>query len=443
MKYPSNAAPKPHSPAPGRSPNPAKVPTPANDNFPKPPKPANDNVRRGARAVGRYTRWLRGGLIASAAAALFGDRTMGTRINLDGYSPTVNCTPGGTTLNVAGNCGNFIVNIPWPAPVTGRPLNVSLWSIIEWRPNGLQMVVSHAVRFTRVANEVWRRPVQGGFLSPLPAPAYDLPPVPALEPYKVPPLYPAGVPAPVPFSAVPRIPANPNAPGGTGRVGGYRPPPRTVVPGGWPINPDASPRPPTRPNELPSESINLDGVAVPRLNPRPHRIDPPKRGEKERKFVAKDGFTNAVMKVIGYVGEIGDAIDAFYEALPVSLKLRRKYISEDKWGPYVKEFVLDRKPTWQAVDGKRGFQYGRVITDKAGKRWYLKPLTHAEKGAQVYKYFDKLDYKYMARALENLSANEVQDRLFGESSGRLNRSLRKSRRYGYDSGRGLQWGVAL
>lgn len=433
MKYPSNAASR--SGAPVGSPRPANPapPPPANDNTPKPPKPANDNVKGGRNAVGRYARWLRNPLIQAAAAAALYPAVMGHRVNLDGYVDSLVCTAGGTTLTVPGNCGSFIVNIPWPNSVmTGRPINVSLWQLMQVRPNGLQMVVVHTRRLTRVANESWRRPVQIGTLSPLPAPEYEFPPVPALEPHKVPPLAPAPAPAPVPFPLIPAIPPNPFAPGGTGRTGGYRPPSYPEVPGGWPINPgqDNPDAPPLPANQVPSERWEFNPRGAPRVTSDPHRVEPPGRGEKERKLRAT--WLDRVMKVVGGVTELNDVVNAFYDALPVAYKIRRRYIREDQWGPYAKDFRTE--------DGKR---LARIKFDRWGNRLYLEPLSPLQKAKVLYKYWDKLDARWFAKAFENLRSNEVEDRLFGTSSQRLNRSLQKSNRYGYRRGRGLQWGLAL
>lgn len=437
MKYPSNAAPRSGQAGGSQSPRPAPAtpPTPANDNTPKPPPAANDNVRRRSAysALRRYSRFLRSPIIQSAMAALLYPAFMGTRISLDSYQPAVVCSAGGTTLNVAGNCGGFIVNVPWPVtPATGRPINVSIWSIIAFRPNGLQLDIVHNARYQRVSNEVWRRPVNQWPVSPLPAPEYDYPPVPALEPHKVPVAAPAPVPAPVPFRAIPRIPPNPFAPGGTGRSGGYRPPSRSAIPGGWPSDPPSAPGDPDpapRPTEVPAQVIDWVPGVTPRMRTGSHSLRPPKKGEKERKLQAS--WQGYALKLLNAVTETGDVIDAFYDALPVAFKIRRKYVRTNKWGSYAKDFV------------PRPGQRGRQFTDQQGITWYLDPLTHADKAKQLYRYWDKLPPEYFAEAFENLRQNEVEDRLFGTASQRLNRSLSNSRKRGYGASRGLQWGLAL
>lgn len=146
-------------------------------------------------------------------------------------------------------------------------------------------------------------------------------------------------------------------------------------------NPDASIDPATRPGQSPSPQPY--SPAVPRR--------PPSKGTKEKKQIVKyNGVVQAIRKVVGETTEFLDALDAFYEALPKHLR-----------------------PGYYQLHRKDGSTFWI-------KRWNPSVLQRAQ---AVYRHFGQLD---AAQVFRNVIGNEIQDRVIGATSQRLQRAAREA-----------------
>ena len=211
--------------------------------------------------------------------------------------------------------------------------------------------------------------------------------IPALDPNSQPIGVPVPTPNPIPVPMLPGIKPNPD------RVPSERPdngpepkpdpwsPPEPVSPfppeKPFPPNPrpdpGENPKPPVDPY-VPSVDIDTGAISNnPWITPRPgrHYKRPPGSNEREKKTKKNPGaFYRILNGIVGFAGEAGDLVGAVYDALPKS------------------------ETRWKGRDGKwRDRDYGPI-----------------EKAQRIYNNLDKLD---VDKAIENIIANEAEDRLIG------------------------------
>lgn len=139
----------------------------------------------------------------------------------------------------------------------------------------------------------------------------------------------------------------------------------------------------------------------------PPRIEKPRQGEKERKVRHVGGPVamgrRATFALAGAVGEAGDIVDSFWKALPKEIRreVARKYAVEIT------------------------HNYARGITNGVdpltGKP--RRGLSTYRKVQAVYDNFDKVD---MAKALEGIGQNAVEDFIIGKMSQTANQNLLSS-----------------
>lgn len=208
---------------------------------------------------------------------------------------------------------------------------------------------------------------------------------PALLPEALPINRPVAVPKPMPFRAVPYMPVwNPWAP--------------TRMPVRGPL-PVAAALP-----HSPWENGVVIRPGVPVKPAAPHERRPPSRGEKERK-PGRDAKP-LVDRIVGPATEATDAIAAVYSALPWSV--RQDAYQECLWGP-------------------------------GGLGDARKCMSPQRKLRVIYDNAHRLD---MAKVVENLAKNHLEDRVIGELSRRADRNLR-GRGWHDRFGRGPTSGPAL
>lgn len=186
---------------------------------------------------------------------------------------------------------------------------------------------------------------------------------PAVNPHALPINLPVTVPRPMPYRSVPYMPVfDPYAPGTTPLRGPL--PTRAISPSPWRngivVRPNAPPTPAP-----------------------PHVRRPPVKGEKERK-PGRD-VKRAIDPIVGPITEAVDAIDAVYDALPWSVR-KQAYRKCRAGGGQPRECMTPQKKL-------------KVIYDNA----------------------HRLD---MAKVVENLAKNHLEDRLIGELSRRADKNLR-------------------
>lgn len=363
---------------------------------------------------GRYGRHLIGGFAVALVGSLVSDS--GPRRVLpvpSGYIVDLACVPPTGFASVPGNCGVFIVNNPWQTslpPRPGRPKLFSVWRYIApTGPQDLQSFVEHQVRYKRV--DAAGLPISGMVSFP------GIPIVDSLNPGQTKPGREGVGKVHIPWAILPRLAEHPPFP--QWRVGGYAPPIAGAVPGT-----------PTKgggggPTSWPSDNWTGEvgprggggdrrGRVVPSAGR--HIMDAPKKNEKERKLGLPKGF-RVFMRALGHLTEVNDLVNSLYGALPVHLKIRRKWSRENMWGPYVKPF---------AASGDRPGMTRR----RNGKLEYLVPLSPVEKARLVYKHFGDIS---LEKAVNNIVENQIEDYVFGRLG---NLQKRANRKRGHSYGRG-------
>lgn len=229
------------------------------------------------------------------------------------------------------------------------------------------------------------RPAQAGFVLPR-----DLLPIniPALDPNSVPIGVPVPTPHPIPVPWLPGIKPNPdrvpsersdNGPVPKPDPWAPRPEPVSPFPPEKPFPPNPRPDPGGRPKPpvdpyVPSVDIDTGAISNnPLITPRPgrHYKRPPGSNEREKKTTENPGAYYRILNgIVGFAGEAGDVVEAVYDALPKS------------------------ETRWKGRDGKwRDRDYGPI-----------------EKAKRIFNNLDKLD---VDKAIENIIANEAEDRLIG------------------------------
>lgn len=211
--------------------------------------------------------------------------------------------------------------------------------------------------------------------------------IPGLDPNSMPIFVPVPTPHPIPVPLLPRLKPNPDRVPSERSDDGIvtKPDPWAPIP---PVNP-FPPEPAFPPNPEPGTgvkpkppvdpfvpSVDLDTGAIgssPRVTPRPgrHYKRPPGSNEREKKKNLNRGaFYRILNGLVGFVGEAGDFVDAVYDALPP--KVRR----------------------WKGRDGK----------------WRDRDANPITKAERIFNNLDKLD---VDKAIENIIANQLEDKLIG------------------------------
>ena len=209
---------------------------------------------------------------------------------------------------------------------------------------------------------------------------------PAVNPHALPINVPVTAPKPMPYRSIPYMPVfDPYAPGTTPLRGPLPVRAVALVTSPWSNGVVITPGKPV--------------VPAP-----PHVRRPPVRGEKERK-PGRD-VKRAIDKIVGPVTEAVDAIDAVYKALPWSV--RQEAYQDCLWAP-------------------------------GGLGDARKCMTPQRKLRVIYDNADRLD---MAKVVENLAKNHVEDMVIGNLSRRADKNLR-DRGWHDRFGRGPTSGPAL
>lgn len=252
-------------------------------------------------------------------------------------------------------------------------------------------------------------------------PMADVPPTPkvlALYPMLAPVLAPRPREEPIPFPVLPHLTPNPSLPSLEQYLQSYTP----DLVETFPANPPKGFDPvETFPAWIPA-ILNPQGGAVaepgtgisfpaipgakPLAIPTTHRNEPPKKGEKERKFKLKPSAANLVLQVFNSFSEVNDLVDALYRSI------ERKYTGHIVHGRkiYDRELLKGRKVWFKGPNGEWR------------SRW-VNSHTLPEKADWVYKNLDGID---LGLALENLVKNEIEDRVYG-TLGRLHASATQAR----------------
>lgn len=240
---------------------------------------------------------------------------------------------------------------------------------------------------------------------PVPVPVL---PWPAVDPWYIPIVQPVPPPLPIPWPLLP------------GRSPARQPPGPVERPERGPIRelPPVEPLPPPSPEVLPVPDPGMPPVPVPTpvptpvpspgavvevepgsppvLQPEPpHKWRPPSGKEKERKRGLKPLDFAWFKWAASAITESSDLIKAVYDALPV--KERRFYAS------------------------RRG-------------KWMDKDITPQDRLARIYANYDKLD---MAKVVQNVIANQIEDYIIGRMSGKVSKKMRGR------LSRPILWGPAL
>lgn len=212
--------------------------------------------------------------------------------------------------------------------------------------------------------------------------------IPAIDPNSMPIGVPVPTPHPIPVPWLPGIKPNPDRVPSERPDNGPEPKPDPWAPPPEPVSPFPPEKPfPPNPRPDPGEnpkppvdpyvpSVDIDTGAIsnnPWITPRPgrHYKRPPGSNEREKKTKKNPGaFYRILNGIVGFAGEAGDLVEAVYDALPKS------------------------ETRWKGRDGKwRDRDYGPI-----------------EKAQRIYNNLDKLD---VDKAIENIIANEAEDRLIG------------------------------
>lgn len=403
---------------------------PANDNFRAPPPAANDNLSQWRYKPGKvpfgFTRKaLR--YLPYAGLAFAAYEFVEIYRAMKGTEPSKNYQFPGYYL--AADCGRrpdligasswayacaatLLENHTGPgAPATSFPNSATIGYIIwnERQVNSNTWAYQKALGYaplpgaTRVPNNFNGYPVPGKppVYVPVVAPTPNY--YPAANPEMLPIGQPAPTPAPIPFPAIPH--RNPT---------------------GYPQSPAWGNDDPVivieNPGAAPTKEITVDGVKTTR--PR-HEYRPPRKNEKERKVNAtvKGNLGVGVERIISGLTESNDAINAIYDALPDEYKVQMWVVNK---APYDKYWFVGWK------DHKFYSRYGNANRYHKEVRNKVKPQ---EKLRQIYKNFEHLD---IAKALQNLVINEIQD----QAIGRLSRGASGINKH-LNRGFGIQIGPAL
>ena len=365
------APPRPYNPSlrPPRGPYP--VPTPDNDNRPKPARnfPGLRRAGRVGRNVVRMHPAARvaGRLLDYGSIIIRNDeyvpQASARRNNPIIHAPgwTVDCTSDcgdGPIIYSAGGCATLWVDCQFGGGTVYRSSNFG-----RHGENSFSTITFDDYRTISPIDDTWahhnRRYLRGTATSK-PKSDYSLNwenpramPNPAVDPFLRPGIG-VAAPEPLPRAVVPYRRNNPNMPEQSSH--GYSVPiGRTATPG--------------NPTGIPGMGPVGHGQTVPVTTPLPQ---PPEPGVKEKKI--KTGLVGLARLAMNAVTETGDAIDALYKALP-------------KW-----------------------------LRDELFRRNGYQPLSSNQRLRALYRHIEALD---VAQAVKNLVLNEIEDQLIGRASRRV------------------------
>lgn len=424
----------------------------ANDNFwrparvPFPPlSPANDNprgpvgpLRGGPGMLRRVLPWY-----ALVGAFWYVIRNDESEPNLHGWTPRGKCAAYVPLSGLTGQLTSSLENAtmhgqadmclglqasvtPWGDPIPSYAKSVGLMRHTSY--------AGESPRFTVV--RTWSRPGTGpaehpdigdpiSIARPSPARAYD--PVvyyPSLDPISIPvPVgfpTPASEPRPIPYEALPLRTPNP-----------FRSP--TEAPS-WGYTPPVPPAPPVPPGEVPGPGqeviVGPGGQAdagTPRRPSRAAPVQPPRKGERERK--ATVALSGVPARIVNFATEGLDVVNALYDALLESpafrahlertrfqMDLNAAVNLEDLFWRSDFNSVYSRHSKGTRNSRLAAWRRRQSLLDHAGyarETWrdYAGPKTPLQKAAAVYKHLDKLD---MARAMLRLAQSQMEDYFWGK-----------------------------
>lgn len=348
------------------------MPMPANDNWPK----ADKNFKKFLK---RFPLGLGLGLVV-LDELLFPGSNLPLPDPGPGWRLVLDCGgPRSDLIAATWVCGvpRTLTGIPHDfAYFQGYPQIAIYWHKVAVHTNG-EIIYEMSQYWDRVGAPTPQEvPLPWPHISPLPGPAVvpspwspAVVPWPHVDPMRVPPNSPQPVPNPIPWRDLPGRRPNPWTPErpewgnepwrspDESPVPGQRPAPGTApvpAPGpvpDWELYPNPGPISPQTPTQ-PNGRPGQDAT-IPRR---------PRRGEKERKISAygKSGGRAFALRIVNLVSEGVDLMDAFYWALP------------------------DYR-----TSGKHNA---------------------TQRAEQLWKHWDEVD---MQQAMENVIANELQDRFYG------------------------------
>lgn len=241
----------------------------------------------------------------------------------------------------------------------------------------------------------------------------------------------------------PRVAPNPMPAAWPGFGGAPRVQPDILPPPGHPPLSDQPGRPrPPRPNPPrpnPDNRPNPRPNPEPQPNPRPER-PPPKT--KERKAALRSLGTYLTLgRRWGQITEGMDFLNAVHGALDYECQAKPQWVGADT---AVKSDRRLNRPRAKIRDGRvKGANYNwrrvKVRGPNGGFYWkwvrengYYRPPTVAEKMAAVYQNANCID---IAKAIQNIIENQVEDHLIGKANKPLGDASRKDMRpIGYGTG---------
>lgn len=410
------------------------LPQPANDNL---PVPANDNsaARAAERKAARYFGKKMGarlvGRVASRFIPLLGEALLAWDLyeawkQLNYLGPVGSWKVAGNWVKYAQYCQQDIGR-----PVSGALLGAGVCGatyqvkdVNETRPVRPTDLYFHFSKWASPSvlgysyyemYSMWHRVSAGQgrvlarAMAPLSPASVPSIPWPSLDPASIPVGSPALTPQPIPYSVLPHVKPSPDAPPKEQLEVGYDYPPNNLpdlypdsVAPPVPDFGDGDEPPPDEPIIRISYKYLVDIVlrmvweivfhlasgtestVKPRVLTKgkvkvqisnKHAFRPPRKGEKEKKFILSPSANNLFRRLFDIATEVDDFVDALYRALP----------KEDRL-------------------------HGKWVQDPTG-RWHWRNPSLAERAQQVLTHSDDLNGR---QALKNLVKNEINDRLYGK-----------------------------
>lgn len=365
------------------------APAPANDNWRdprrqlppgyKPPTPANDNVKKTGRyafrgVLRRLNPWFQMGKTAYQLYDFSQRFSDDAYFSIPaGWNLYKHCISGGDsiTIDAIGNCTQPQV-VAKSKLATGYVVGqkwFTTWTVVsDYNPNPSFSVCLHHETYNWIAGgtpNASQAPVLVPGVQRVATPApWNLPVVyPAVDPLAWPVGQPAPSPRPLPWRVLPYRQVNPHrSPSEQSQWGNGLPAPR--------------PRP--------SGSVVIAPGVTPSPHGPPHGSRTPGPGVKERKVQVGGKFGGALFRALNTITESLDVIDAIYDALPNSAKVKTYRI------------------------------YGNA--GRPGQQWA--DATPQQKLWAIYRNLHLVD---IDQALLNILANQLQDFVIGKAGRHLGR----------------------
>lgn len=372
------------------------LPTPANDNF-RVPK----GGLRIARGAGRLLGLIGVGL---ALYELYDYLQPGGQRALDirgSWDLLDSCGRPPTTLrwnqSYGGNCAltdSVISDGPDQGPQTGFIKGFTLWANTippKYYINGVSITADPAARYQQVFGPAPGIRNNAAFEYPM----WDAPfisnPWPVLNPHGMPINQFLPVPEHLPYSVLPHLTPNPDAPASTQlevgnsiRPGGLATPIGDTVPLPPPVGVPATPT-----NVVPGTAVEVTPQGMFHILPE-HVYEPPGRNVKERKFIANVGTSYLIRRLYDAATELEDFVTALYQSIEV---------------PPLRGVNADRQAHMRLQKPRPTFW-----KDPFGK-WHKKWPSLAEKSRYVYEHAGDIN---LQKAIQNIAKNEIKDRIFGK-----------------------------